>query len=198
LTASTTLSPASRTELAVQPEASGATWRLPDEWGARVPERLRPWLEEPGLLTARVRAASGGRVQLRLLGVRTAAMLAEWRSALDSSDADCRLREIEFADLVRGRRWIFAQTVFPDSTLIAHPWLADLGGAGLGQTLAGRDDVRREPLRFACLDAAQPLLADAGLTLTPDAEPLWARRAVYRIDGWPLLVQELFLPGLDT
>jgi chorismate lyase len=198
LAAATTAAPPSRAGLAENPAAPAAAWRLLEDWGARVPQRLQPWLAEPGLLTARVRAASGGRVELRLLGVRTAAMHAEWRSALGSSDAGCRLREIEFADAARGRRWIFAQTVFPDSTLGAHPWLAELGGAGLGQTLAGRDDVIREPLRFACLAAAEPLLADAGLASAPQAEPLWARRAVYRIDGRPLLVQELFLPELGT
>jgi chorismate-pyruvate lyase len=25
---------------------------------------------------------------------------------------------------------------------------------------------------------------------------VWARRAVYRLGGWPILVQEVFLPGL--
>jgi len=178
---------------------SGASprWATLDDWSTLVPERLRPWLAEPGLLTARVRDASGGRVELQLLGVRTVPMLAEWREALRIEDQGCRLREIEFADASRERRWVFAQTVFPDSTLAAHPWLAELGGAGLGATLAGRGDVEREPLRHARLLGNEPLLADAGLAdVERPGEPLWARRAVYRIAGHPLLVQELFLPGL--
>ena len=172
-------------------------WATLDDWGALVPERLRPWLAEPGLLTARVREASGGHVVLQLLGVRAVPMLTEWREALRSEDQGCHLREIEFADASRVRRWVFAQTVFPDSTLAAHSWLAALGGAGLGTTLAGRDDVQREPMRYARLLGDEPLLADAGLAgVERPGEPLWARRAVYRIAGHPLLVQELFLPGL--
>jgi chorismate-pyruvate lyase len=27
-------------------------------------------------------------------------------------------------------------------------------------------------------------------------ETVWARRAVYRLSGWPILVQEVFLPAL--
>jgi chorismate--pyruvate lyase len=170
----------------------GEAWSSLEECSARVPPVLAPWLTEPGLLTARVRAACGAATRLRLLKLEPAPMDPRIARRLGVDDVACLLREIEFT--CGASRWIFAQSVFPQSTVERYPWLRELGENGLGESLSAIEDVRREPLEYLELPASHPLVQAAG---TPgDAEPLWARRAVYRLGGWPILVQEVFLPSL--
>jgi chorismate--pyruvate lyase len=159
----------------------------------RVPDPLRPWLAEPGLLTARVQAACGDATSLKLLRLEPAPLVPHLRAKLGVEDAGCLLREVEIN--CGATRWVFAQSVFPDSTVDHYPWLGELGNNGLGASLARVDDVRREPLEYLEL-APTHELARAALGTTDGGGTLWARRAIYRLGGWPILVQEVFLPGL--
>jgi chorismate--pyruvate lyase len=170
----------------------GDAWLPLGECRGRVPPALVPWLEEPGLLTARVRAACGSATSLRLLRLEPAAMDAAVACRLGVEDRACLLREIEF--LCGARRWIFAQSVFPQSTVQQHPWLRDIGDKSLGEALCVVEDVRREQLEYLELHYGHPLARAAGAA--GPAGPVWARRAVYRLAGWPILVQEVFLPAL--
>jgi chorismate--pyruvate lyase len=168
-------------------------WRPLAECAARVPTLLMPWLAEPGLLTSRVRAQCGAPARLRLLRLDPAPLDPAVACRLGVDDAMCLLREIEFT--CGPRRWIFAQSVFPQSTLRSHPWLRELGDRGLGESLSAVEDVRREPLEYSELRPGHPL-ARAALPESADAVSIWARRAVYRLGGSPILVQEVFLPAL--
>jgi chorismate--pyruvate lyase len=171
---------------------AGDRWLAFDECRERVPPSLVLWLAEPGLLTARVRAACGEATRLRMLRLEPAPLDLALARRLGVDDVTCLLREIEFT--CGTRRWIFAQSVLPQSTVRQHPWLRDLGDRGLGESLNAVADVRREPLEFLELPASHPLARAAGAV--ESSAPLWARRAVYRLGGWPILVQEVFLPTL--
>ncbi|NJD32798.1 MAG: chorismate lyase [Gammaproteobacteria bacterium] len=159
----------------------------------RVPGMLRPWLAEPGLLTARVRAACGEATSLRMLRLVAAPLVPHLRARLGVEDAGCLLREVEIN--CGAIRWVFAQSVFPDSTVERCPWLRALGDNGLGESLSRVTDVRREPFEYLEL-APSHGLARAALGNAGTGGPLWARRAIYRVGGRPILVQEVFLPGL--
>jgi chorismate--pyruvate lyase len=154
---------------------------------------LLPWLAEPGLLTARVRAACGEAMSLRMLRLERASLAPPLRDRLGVEDADCLLREVEIS--CGPNRWIFAQSVFPVSTVVRYPWLGELGDKGLGESLARVEDVRREPLEYAEL-APTHELARAAFGGNESSRAVWARRAIYRLGGQPILVQEVFLPGL--
>jgi chorismate--pyruvate lyase len=173
--------------------AGGETWLALADCAERVPALLMPWLAEPGLLTSRVRAQCGASARLRLLRLEPAPLDPAIAHRLGVDDAMCLLREIEFT--CGARRWVFAQSVFPESTVRRHPWLRDLGERGLGESLSAVDDVRREPLEYQELRTGHPL-ARAALPESTDAVSVWARRAVYRLGGPPILVQEVFLPAL--
>jgi chorismate lyase len=173
--------------------ASGDAWLSLAECEARVPPLLMPWLAEPGLLTSRVRAECGATTRLRLLRLEPAPLDPEVAHRLGLEDTSCLLREIEFT--CGSRRWVFAQSVLPQSTVRRHPWLRELGERGLGESLSAVEDVRREPLEYTELPGGHPL-ARAASRDDPASGPLWARRAVYRLGGPPILVQEVFLPGL--
>jgi len=169
---------------------AGGKWVCLDECLDRAPHDLHPWLAEPGLLTARVRRTCGGQTRFRLLRVARSPLPAAFARRMGVADAGCVLREIEFA--CGDTRWIFAQSVFPDSTVGQHPWLAELGNVALGESLLGRVDVSRQPLEYREIAVDDELaLAAGGLE-----RPAWARRAVYRLSEAPILVQEVFLPAL--
>jgi len=174
------------------PPAGTDAWQSFAECRERLPAALEPWLAEPGLLTARVRAACGAAARLRLLRLDPAPLDPHVARRLGVDDATCLMREIEFT--CGARRWIFAQTVLPQSSVQRHPWLRELGDKALGESLSAVEDVRREPLEYHELHGGHGLALAAGV-----AEPgqrVWARRAVYRLGDWPILVQEVFLPAL--
>jgi chorismate--pyruvate lyase len=163
---------------------------------SRVPEGLLSWLAEPGLLTARVRALCDVDMRFRMLGpLLDAPLPAPLRARLAVDDLRCLLRDVEFR--CRDDRIVFAQTVMPASTVERYPWLHDLGDAPIGETLrrAG-EPLEREPLEYAELEPGSPLASIAGGDGDAAAEALWARRALYRLGGVPILVQEVFLPAL--
>jgi chorismate--pyruvate lyase len=162
------------------------------------PPELLSWLAEPGLLTARVRALCGERMRFRMLGpLRDATLPAELHARLRVPDQRCLLRDIEFC--CDGERIVYAQTVLPEPTLRRYPWLRELGDSPLGETLRrAAEPLEREPLEYAQLPPRSEL-ATAAIGADPteaDGGALWARRAVYRLGGEPILVQEVFLPAL--
>lgn len=175
------------------PDETVVTWRSLDKCLERAPGNLLPWLAEPGLLTARVRAVCGAAARLRLLRLSPAAMEPAFNQRLQVDDDGCLLREIEIA--CGENRWVYANSVFPDSTVRHFPWLRELGHSGLGESLSRAKGVQREAFEYLQL----PSHHDLALAADPDGTSgslLWARRAVYRLDGWPILVQEIFLPEI--
>lgn len=171
----------------------------PDDWVRlddclrRAPAGLHPWLAEPGLLTERVRRACGEATRFTLLRLESAGLDPAAARRMGVGDTACLLREIEFS--CGDARWIFAQSLFPDSTVRQHPWLGELGSSALGVSLLGRHDVSREPLEYCGLTSGNSL-AIAAAASPGDSGALWARRAVYQLSGAPILVQEVFLPAL--
>ena len=172
-------------------------WTTLDLVEAQAPPALRSWLAEPGLLTARIRELCGDRMRFHMLApLREIQLSDELRARLGVRDHGGLLREIEFRCL--RERVVYAQTVLPDSTVRAHPWLRELGDSPIGESLRRAGGaVQREPLEYAPLPPAHDL-ALAASEASPDAHgvTLWARRAIYRLEGLPILVQEVFLPAL--
>jgi chorismate--pyruvate lyase len=171
--------------------AADVAWLPLEACTARAPSSLLPWLSEPGLLTARVRASCGAATQFRMLRLAPAPLALSLKSRLAIGDDVCLLREIEFA--CAGERWIFAQSVFPESTVARYPWLRGLGESPLGEALRRVGDVERDALEYAELPADCELACAAQ---PAGGDVLWARRAVYRLAGSPIIVQEVFLPAL--
>jgi chorismate--pyruvate lyase len=186
-------SPALEPPVAVVQASGTDAWAPLSGCEPRAPQSLLPWLAEPGLLTARVRAACGAAMSLRMLRLERVPLALPLRDRLCVEDADCLLREVEIG--CGGSRWIFAQSVFPVTTVVRYPWLGELGHKGLGESLARVEDVRREPLEYAELPPTHAL-ARAAFGDGGSGSAVWARRAVYRLGGWPILVQEVFLPDL--
>ncbi len=161
-----------------------------------VDARLRPWLIGNGLLTTRLKAACGERFELRQTDQWTGLLADEHKRYLPSGDGAGLFREVEMR--CNGHIWVFAQTIMPDGTLSAHPWLAELGDSALGETLSDLSGVQRSAYEFAWLPAAATLASRALRAAHPQPRGLWARRSRICLRGAPLLVQELFLPAMGS
>ena len=150
------------------------------------------WLAEPGLLTDRLRACCSGKQGLTVVSEREAPLAAAESALLQAPGSAAFVREVELT--CDGRPWVFAQSLIPLATLARHGWLSTLGDAALGERLAAVPDIRRGPLEFARLTPGVALFHRA-LRESPAAPAeLWARRSWFAIDGFRLLVQEVFLP----
>ena len=151
-----------------------ADWKVLADIAARAPPALLTWLAEPGLLTARVREFCGDDMRFRMLGPLRRAVLPEaLRARLTVTDSECLVREIEFR--CDDTRIIFAQTIFPATTVAAFPWLRQLGEAPLGEALrrAGQP-LTRDPLEYSQLSAGHALAEAAAGTADSDGSPTTA------------------------
>jgi len=160
-----------------------------------VDAQVRSWLIGKGLLTLRMKAVCGERYALRLVDQWTGLLNAAYQSALRATDNAGLFRDVEVccADQV----WVFEQTVMPDSTLCAHPWLAELGDSALGETLADLSGVERSSYEYAWLPVEEPVTARALRLAEVKPAGLWARRSRVSLRSAPLLIQELFLPAMS-
>ena len=168
---------------------------LPGELLSRaVPAALAGWLNASGLLTERIAAASAAAAGLRLIEQRLGFLGRDQQALLEAPSTSCLVREVVLT--AGGRPWVFAQSLIPDCTLELHPWLAELGEASLGATLAAIPDVERSAFEFAPLPPAHPLAARALEVCREEPAVLWGRRSWFGLKGRRLLVQELLLPAV--
>jgi chorismate--pyruvate lyase len=176
-------------------DARPADWLPAERLGQfAVDGPLRPWLIGKGLLTLRLKAVCGARFSLRLVGQSTGLLTAAHKNGLGTDDSAAFFRDVEMR--CDERVWVYAQTAVPDSTLSAHPWLAELGDTALGETLVGLTGFERRSYEFAWLAATEPLCARALDHAEVGPPGLWARRSRLVLRGAPLLVHELFLPAM--
>ena len=71
-----------------------------------------------------------------------------------------------------------------------------LGNKPLGALLFAHPLVEREPLHYQALRNTHPLYGRAARVLNDPPQRLWARRSLFYLHGAPLLVTEVFLPGI--
>lgn len=158
-----------------------------------VPGALRPWLDEPGSLTRRLRQAAPGRLEVDVVYEGWG---RPWRDEARRLGID-RRRRVWVREVVlgcRGEAWIRARTVIPASALRGPlRRLRQLGSRPLGSVLFGHYPLVRGPIQVAWLRPGDALHAAAGLG---SDQGLWARRSVFRIRRRRMLVSEVFLPAL--
>ncbi len=157
---------------------------------------LRCWLFDPASLTQRVQQACAGTFRVRVerqgwgrprldecrvLGLRSA------RRAL--------IREVHL--LCDEQPWVFARTIIPVTTLRGpQRQLAHLGSRPLGALLFADPQMRRGVVEVSRIVPGDVLFTDAVAGLRQPPAEIWGRRSVFWLGGKPLLVSEIFLPGI--
>jgi len=163
---------------------------------ASIPRDILSWLTEPDSLTRRLQLTCDGRFEVQVVSQGRARPLMNEARALGMGHAACGfIRQVRL--LCDGRPWVFARSVIPARTLTGRQRrLARLGRRPLGALLFSDPTMRRDEMEIACLRRGQGVFVEAtrGLRRTPDA--IWGRRSVFYLEGKPLLVSEIFLPGI--
>lgn len=151
---------------------------------------------DPNSLTARLRASCRGNFQVRLLRQSWGRPYPSERALLGMHRTDAALiRQVHL--LCANRVCVYARTLMPRPSLRGRcRRFASLGTRPLGELLFTEPTMTRETLELARLPRGTALygLAMRGLTARPRA--IWGRRSIFRVDGLPLLVNEIFLPGI--
>lgn len=142
----------------------------------------RDWLQTPGLLTQRIRAAAADQFFMRLIN-------------------ECRCGEEFVREIDMGCEstvWLFAHTRIPTDTAQRHPWLTRIGERTLGEALAEQPSLERAAFRFAQAYPDTWLAARALQHAGIAPRPVWVRHSAFRIDGDPFDLYEVFMPQIGT
>ncbi|MBT8137309.1 MAG: chorismate lyase [Gammaproteobacteria bacterium] len=156
---------------------------IADAANLSIDARVHELLGITGSLTRRLRELCGEAFRLQLLGER------------QRQQSRALVREVIM--FCGERPWVFAQTVIPQTTLQANPWLSELGNRPLGDTLFHRDNVKRGGLYLAELKPGDRLyeraVRDTGLGQRPAS--LLARQSLIHLDVSELSINEVFFPA---
>lgn len=161
-----------------------------------IPETVLRWLLDPASLTRRVQLACTGSFDVQVLAQRWARpQQNELRVLGMRAGSRALIREVYLT--CDGRPWVYARTVIPGTTLTgSRRRLAYLKNRPLGAVLFADPGMARGPVEIARLMPCDRLYPAATRHLDDQPESIWGRRSLFRLGGAPLLVSEIFLPGI--
>lgn len=156
---------------------------------------LAPWLRDRGSLTLRIQQRC---THFEVRGLRSGmARIAPDESALLNIAPRQLAWSREVFLYADGQPVVFAHSAFAyQHPRGAWPALRTLGNKPLGALLFAHPLVERKPLHYKPLRNTHPLYQRAVLALQHPPCRLWARRSLFYLHGAPLLVTEVFLPGI--
>jgi chorismate--pyruvate lyase len=172
-------------------------WRVATRLHHReVPESVLRWLLDPASLTRRIQSACRGRFRVEVLAQGFARPQHNEAQHLGMRAGGTGfVREVHL--LCDGQPWVYARTVVPRTTLTgARRRLTRLKTRPLGAVLFADPTMKRGPVEIARLTPCDRLYPAATRHLASLPETIWGRRSVFTLGGRPLLVSEIFLPGL--
>lgn len=162
------------------------------------PAWLHPWLADPGSLTARI-VARCRRFRVRVVGERFALPFTDERGQIGlRAHRLAWTREVLL--LADDIPVVFAHSVLAPRDLTGAWHMARaIGARPLGAALFADPRIAREPLTAARIAPHLPLHQHASAVVAQDIPlpTLWARRSRFCRLGRPLLVTEVFLPGIE-
>jgi chorismate--pyruvate lyase len=94
------------------------------------------------------------------------------------------------------QRWVYARTVIPAGTLHGElQQLTRLGTRPLGEFIFADPTLERGDVQLGTVQDATSFAGPTDSVASLQGR-LWGRRAVFRLQGKPLLVTEFFLPDM--
>jgi len=107
------------------------------------------------------------------------------------------IREVEL--LCHSQPVVFARTIMPKSSLKGRAMqLKGLGNRPLGAVLFSDPTTRRITVEYAKIMPGKRLYTSASRSQSNKTKPLWGRRTLFEYAGSRLLVNEIFLPGIQS
>lgn len=155
------------------------------------PASLRPWLLDPGSLTAHLRGRHGNALGVKVLSEMDGTPEPGEMARLGLPDGPAFVRRVALGRA--GHRLVLARTVMPPATLRGEGRrLRNLGDTPLGERVFADFAATRSEFELASLSPPCPLFPELDAVC-------WARRSVLNLATGPILVTEAFLPSFpDT
>ena len=166
-----------------------------------LPAAMRGWIFDRCSLTSRLQQAcfaldGESRFSVRVLSQSRERPLPSERLLLGMRQSDyalVRQVQLQCGDQV----WVFARTVVPLRSLRGRAKrLANLGSRPLGAMLFADKSVRRGRMQVARLLPGDTVFNHAIGRMQNVPAEVWGRRSLFHYAGQPLLVNEIFLPGV--
>lgn len=156
--------------------------------------KLRPWLLDKGSLTAKLILLSQGEFRVKVLRqIHARASRSEALALGVATYQLCLVREVIL--LGRNQPWVFARSVLPLTSLVGKlRHLRKQGSRPLGAFLFSQPKLTRSPISLGRIYRYHHYVP---ATLMSDG-PVWGRRSIFYVQGKPLLVSEVFLPGFPS
>jgi len=158
---------------------------------------MRTWLFHDDSLTARLVSGCSGPFRVEVLKQRyTRVQGNEARLLGIPLRQYALLREVY---LYCGNvRVVYARSIIPLKTLTGKQRrLAHLGERPLGGFLFSCPSMQRGQVQLAAIHPGNPVYARAMQSQDVGGQTIWGRRSVFRLDGKPLIVAEIFLPAIQ-
>jgi len=156
---------------------------------------VQSWLTTKGSLTARLKTQCPA-LQVLVLSQRLEVPLNNEANALQMQQNEqawvrCVLLQCD------EHNWVYARTVIPAFNP-QNPWesLQKLGNKPLGEVLFEMPSIKRTPFAFSKLPLGTWPYLNKSLEAGQKNKPSFARRSVFIQQDSPLLLTEVFLPGL--
>ena len=161
-----------------------------------VSQEMRTWLFNDTSLTARLVANCKEVFRVEVLRQRYARVQRNEERLLNMPHRQrALLREVYL--YCGAVRVVYARSIIPLSTLTGRQrQLAHLGERPLGGFLFSCPSMRRGQVQLAEIYPGNPVYNRAMNNLQQTSETLWGRRSVFRLQNKPLIVAEIFLPGI--
>lgn len=161
-----------------------------------VSQEMRTWLFNDTSLTARLVANCKEVFRVEVLRQRYARVQRNEERLLNMPHRQrALLREVYL--YCGAVRVVYARSIIPLSTLTGRQrQLAHLGERPLGGFLFSCPSMRRGQVQLAEIYPGNPVYNRAMNDLQQTSETLWGRRSVFRLQNKPLIVAEIFLPGI--
>jgi chorismate--pyruvate lyase len=161
-----------------------------------IPEHFYQWLKDSGSLTDRIIDACRTDFRVRLLRQKWSGAKPSEAQLLNMRTAEVALiREVEL--LCGGKPWVFARTIIPASSVSGGARrLTKLKEKPLGAVLFSNPATSRKIVQVAHISPRYPLYKCATANLGNKPKELWGRRTLFLFSKQPLLVNEIFLPGI--
>lgn len=159
--------------------------------------RQLSWLLDASSLTQRLVSGCDGQFRVEVLSEQWIKPMISERKLLDMKHGMlARVRHVRL--LCNERPCVFARTVIPYSTLRGSVRrLTLLGSRSLGAVLFADPTMRRGELEIAAIGKSEFLYNQAMKGIRQKTDPICGRRSVFYLSDKPLLVNEIFLPGIE-
>lgn len=165
-------------------------WR--PEPAKRITDTLSAWLFEPGSLTKKLKLNSASfRVKI----------LAKHQRELRKGELTlfgCQQQAVQVREVLlycNEEPWVYAQTLMPLANVPESVVkLTTLGEKPLGELIFNEPGMTRSLIEVAQFDLQSPVARLAAEVDKTPIHPLWARRSCFTVDGYSLLVAEVYLP----